>query len=194
MYKRQLYDIPIIGIIEPTAKYISKNKNIHKVGVVATAGTIRSNVWEKSILNYNNNLEILSNPCPLLAPMAEEGWIDNEIAKLTVHEYMKNLHDVDALVLGCTHYPLFVELFKNELRTDAEVINTGTVIANQLQNLLGENLFCLSLSRITFPSFILCCNSSLISSILASSYISLTSRYSSNLFLTKLPVFFISGA
>ena len=72
--------------------------------------------------------------------MAEEGWIDNEIAKLTVHEYMKNLHDVDALVLGCTHYPLFTELFKNELRTDAEVINTGTVIANQLQNLLGENL------------------------------------------------------
>ena len=91
-------------------------------------------------MNYNNNLEILSNPCPLLAPMAEEGWIDNEIAKLTVHEYMKNLHDVDALVLGCTHYPLFTELFKNELRTDAEVINTGTVIANQLQNLLGENL------------------------------------------------------
>ena len=72
--------------------------------------------------------------------MSEEGLIDNEIAKLTVHEYMKNLHDVDALVLGCTHYPLFVELFKNELRTDAEVINTGTVIANQLQNLLGENL------------------------------------------------------
>lgn len=137
---KELYDIPIIGIIEPTAKYISKNKNIHKVGVVATAGTIRSNVWKKSILNYNNNLEILSNPCPLLAPMAEEGWIDNEIAKLTVHEYMKNLHDVDALVLGCTHYPLFAELFKNELRTDAEVINTGTVIANQLQNLLGKNL------------------------------------------------------
>lgn len=137
---KRLYDIPIIGIIEPTTKYISKNKNIHKVGVVATAGTIRSNVWEKSILNYNNNLEILSNPCPLLAPMAEEGWIDNEIAKLTVHEYMKNLHDVDALVLGCTHYPLFAELFKNELRTDAEVINTGTVIANQLQNLLGKKL------------------------------------------------------
>lgn len=135
---KEIYNIPIIGIIEPTAKYISQNENIHKVGVVATAGTIRSNVWEQSILKYNNNLEILSNPCPLLAPMAEEGWINNDVAKLTVHEYMKNLHDVDALVLGCTHYPLFAELFKNELKESAEVINTGTIIANQLQNLLGE--------------------------------------------------------
>lgn len=137
---KNLYSIPIIGIIEPTAKYIASKENIKKVGIVATAGTIRSNGWGNSLLKYRKDLEILNHPCPLLAPMAEEGWTDNEIAKLAVHEYMKGLYDVDALVLGCTHYPLFTNCFRNELKDDSEIINTGTIIANQLEEIFGDNL------------------------------------------------------
>ena len=70
--------------------------------------------------------------------MAEEGWTDNEIAKLTVHEYMKDVHDVDSLILGCTHYPLFMELFKNEVRKDTEIINTGNVIADYLEKMFSS--------------------------------------------------------
>ena len=72
--------------------------------------------------------------------MAEEGWTDNDVAKLTVHEYMKGLHDVDALILGCTHYPLFADIFKAELKSNAEIINTGTIIANNLQLILGDSI------------------------------------------------------
>ena len=72
--------------------------------------------------------------------MAEEGWTDNDVAKLTVHEYMKGLHDVDALILGCTHYPLFADIFRAELKPNAEIINTGTIIANNLQLILGDSI------------------------------------------------------
>ena len=137
---KNLYSIPIIGIIEPTVEYISNQPNIKSVGLVATSGTIRSNGWAKALLKYRPDINIINKPCPLLAPMAEEGWTDNDIAKLTVHEYMKGLHDVDALILGCTHYPLFADIFKAELKPKAEIINTGTIIANNLQLILENAL------------------------------------------------------
>ncbi len=137
---KKLYNIPIIGIIEPTAKYIAKNSNIKNVGIVATHGTIRSNGWQNALLKYNPNLHIINRACPLLAPMAEEGWTDNRVAELAVAEYMKGLNNVDALVLGCTHYPLFTNIFKMNLKTSAEIINTGTIIANSLISTLGKNL------------------------------------------------------
>lgn len=137
---KNLYSIPIIGIIEPTVEYIANQSNIKSVGIVATSGTIRSNGWAKALLKYRPDLNIINRPCPLLAPMAEEGWTDNDIAKLTVHEYMKGLHDVDALILGCTHYPLFADIFKAELKPKAEIINTGTIIANNLQLILENAL------------------------------------------------------
>lgn len=142
---QNLYSIPIIGIIEPTVNYIVEKSNLNKIGIVATAGTIRSNSWSNALLQKKGSLTIINKPCPLLAPMAEEGWTDNEIAKLSVHEYMKGLKDVDALILGCTHYPLFADIFKSELNnSNAEIINTGSVIANQLHTLLGSDLLNLS--------------------------------------------------
>ena len=91
-----LYSIPIIGIIESTVEYIAKEHTLHKIGIVATAGTIRSNAWKTNLLKLRSDLEIINRPCPLLAPMAEEGWTNNEIAKLSVKEYMQGLYDVDA--------------------------------------------------------------------------------------------------
>ena len=144
---KNLYSIPIIGIIESTVQYISQNSNLHKIGIVATAGTIRSNAWASSLLKLRPDLEIINKPCPLLAPMAEEGWTNNEIAKLAVKEYMQGLYDVDALILGCTHYPLFTNIFRENLKPNAEIINTGTMIANDLENKLGKNLLCDSSSN-----------------------------------------------
>ena len=84
-----MYNIPIIGIIEPTVNYILKQKNIKNIGVIATAGTIRSNGWEKALKEKNSELNIINKACPLLAPMAEEGWTNNEVASLAVKEYLK---------------------------------------------------------------------------------------------------------
>ena len=72
--------------------------------------------------------------------MAEEGWTDNEIAKLTIKEYLKDFGKLDALVLGCTHFPLYEKIIKEYL-TNTEIINTGKIVAEELflKNGISEN-------------------------------------------------------
>ena len=71
--------------------------------------------------------------------MAEEGWTENEIAKLTIKEYIKDLKDIDALILGCTHYPLFKKIIEEELGKNIEIINTGEMVAKEVKNYIKSN-------------------------------------------------------
>ena len=129
---RKIYRIPIIGIIEPTVEYVKQEGTYNNIGVIATRGTIRSNTWEKSIKEKIDNIIVYNKECPLLAPMAEEGWTDNEIAKLTIKEYIKDFPKLDALILGCTHYPLFEKILKEQM-PETDIINTGKIIAKYLE-------------------------------------------------------------
>ena len=86
---KQIYNIPIIGIIEPTVEN-QMNEKVKKVGVIATRGTIRSKVWETTICKKNPSIAILSKETPLLAPTAEEGWLHSAVARSAIKEYMKD--------------------------------------------------------------------------------------------------------
>ena len=132
------FDIPIIGIIQPTVEAIyeeEKRKKEEKIGIMATKGTIRSNQWEYQLKQRMPFLEITNVACPLLAPMAEEGWTKNEIAKMTICEYLRPLQEkqVQKIILGCTHYPLFKNLIQQEVGNEVEVIHIGEKLANFLQ-------------------------------------------------------------
>ncbi len=133
------YKIPIIGIIKPTIELISEKK-FKKIGVIATEGTIRSNSWENNIKNIDNNILVYNKACPMLAPMAEEGWTNNQIAKLAVSEYLKELKEknIDSIILGCTHYPLFKECIQKELGNSVYLINTGEMTSNKLKEILQK--------------------------------------------------------
>lgn len=135
---KKIFNIPIIGIIEPTLKYI-KSKHIKDIGVIATTGTIRSGGWQNEIEKNIENAKVQNKACPMLAPMAEEGWVDNEIAKLAVHEYLKDMKDIEALILGCTHYPLFKNLIRKELGDGIEIINTGDMVAEEVKEYIKNN-------------------------------------------------------
>lgn len=134
---QKMFDIPIIGIIKPTVQYL-KQKQFSKIGVIATTGTIRSRGWEKAIKKDIDKCVIQNRACPLLAPMAEEGWINNKIAELTIHEYIKDFDNIETLILGCTHYPLFKDLIAKELPEGIEVINTGKMVSNAVQEYLKK--------------------------------------------------------
>ena len=134
------FEIPIIGIIEPTVQYVKENrkKDNEKIGIIATSGTIRSGAWEQKIRENVSGVDIINEEAPLLATMAEQGWTNNKVAKYTIKEYMKCFKNVDRLILGCTHYPLFEELIKKELKGKTEIINTGIQVAEYLKKYLQE--------------------------------------------------------
>lgn len=133
---RNLFNIPIIGVIEPTVKYIKQTKK-RNIGVIATVGTIRSKGWEKAIVNEIQNSNIESVACPLLAQMVEEGWYDNKIAELVVKEYLKEFNNIEALVLGCTHYPLLTKVIKKQIGENVEIINIGEHVAKETESILN---------------------------------------------------------
>lgn len=131
------FDIPIIGIIEPTVRYI-KERNIKEIGVIATEGTIRSGAWERELKKEINNIHVVNKACPMLATIAEEGRAMSEEGRRVIKEYMEPFKEnkINKIILGCTHYPIYEKLIKEELQYQVELINTGTSVANYLSNLL----------------------------------------------------------
>lgn len=102
--------IPIIGVVESaceTAARLTKNK---KVGVIATAATIKSGAFEKKLHELDPTLEITSRACPMFVPLVESGFIDenDEVPRLVAERYLADIkeHGCDTLILGCTHYPV----------------------------------------------------------------------------------------
>lgn len=133
------FDVPIIGIIEPTVNYI-KERKYKRIGVIATEGTIRSNAWELALKNNIHNIQVINKACPMLATIAEEGRAMGNEGKKAIKEYMKPFkqNKIDKIILGCTHYPIYEKLIKEELEYDVELINTGITVANYLKFYLNE--------------------------------------------------------
>ena len=135
---KDLYNIPIVGVITPTVNYI-KETGKKQIGVIATAGTIRSKGWENAIINAIDDANVQSIACPLLAPMVEEGWNDNKIAELAIREYLKPFNKIDAIILGCTHYPLLTNVIKKQIGKKVEIINIGEHVAKEAKAILKNN-------------------------------------------------------
>ena len=134
---KENYNVPITGVFKPTVLGI--NKQSTSIGVIATSRTIASKAWEIAIKEIDSNKKIITNGCPILASLAEVGWTDNEIARLTIKEYLKPFKssEISELILGCTHYPLFKNLIKQELE-NVKLIDIGEETAKYLKNYLVQ--------------------------------------------------------
>lgn len=137
---KEIFDIPIIGIIEPTVDYVEK-LNLEKIGVIATTGTIRSGAWEKNLKQKMPEIEVINKACPLLASIAEEGRTTSKESLNAIHEYMQIFkeNNVDTIILGCTHYPIYDEIIQKEFSNKVNLINTGVAVAEKLKKYLIEN-------------------------------------------------------
>ena len=134
--RRTYPDIPVIGVISPTARVIA-NKCNHddRIGIIATKVTIKSGAYEKKINEKHPGLNLFSKACPAFVPLIEEGIIDNEIMDLTIKYYLDDFvkeHHINRLVLGCTHYPLIEEEI-SKLYPDLHIISSSAEVSKAVE-------------------------------------------------------------
>jgi len=137
---QQEFDIPIVGVIEPGARAAVEATSSGKVGVIGTAGTIASSAYTKAIKRINPEIEVVSRACPLFVPLAEEGWVDNEVTRLTARIYLEELklQGVDTLVLGCTHYPILKQVIAEAMGDGVTLVDSAEQTALTVARILGE--------------------------------------------------------
>jgi glutamate racemase len=113
----QKFDIPVFGVIIPGVQAALSQTRNHRIGVIGTAATIRSQTYSRAILARDNAAKVFVGACPLLVPLVEEGWTNRKITNDILRTYLSPLlrRRIDTLVLGCTHYPLL----KNAIRAVA---------------------------------------------------------------------------
>ncbi len=132
--------VPVIGVIEPGARAAAAGTRGGPVGVIGTAGTIASNASAKAIRRVKPDARVEQRACPLFVPLVEEGWFDHPAAELIAREYLTPLHavGVDALVLGCTHYPLLKPLLERVMGPGVRLIDSGQETAAVVAATLEE--------------------------------------------------------
>lgn len=135
---RDKHTLPIIGVIEPGARKAVATTKTGKIGVIGTEGTIKSGAYEKAIKALAPYTEVVSKPCPLFVPLAEEGWTDNDVALAAAGRYLNDMKDVDTLVLGCTHYPLLKGVISEVMGDNVKLIDSGEETALEVRRVLIE--------------------------------------------------------
>ena len=136
---------PVLDVVEAgTSASLKIPGKSNRIGIIGTLATVGSGTYEKSIHRYAPGKKIYSKACPLLVPLAEEGWVDNDVADLVLEKYLTDFKNknMDALILGCTHYPLFKPNIERFLEgSGTEVIDSALSITEMTKNLLtSKNL------------------------------------------------------
>ena len=135
--------VPIINVIDPIIEAISKDNTIKKVGLIATKTTVESGVYQEKLQRRNPDIEIEVLATPLLAPMIEEGFSKDKISNTIIENYLSNpkFKDIDALILGCTHYVLVRDEINDFFEGKVKLFDSTDILAIKLQNILSiENL------------------------------------------------------
>jgi glutamate racemase len=111
--------VPVLNVIDPVAERVAADRSIHKVGIIATKGTIKSQVYEHKLRALRPDLEVVSLATALLASMIEAGFYNNSVSQAIINSYLAypDFSDIQAMILACTHYPLIrkeVDAFFNQ--------------------------------------------------------------------------------
>ena len=138
---REKTGIEVMGVIGPGARKavrITKDQNSPKIGVIATEATVSSNAYADSIREASSTTEILQSPCPLFVPLAEEGWTAEDETFSIAKKHLSKMisFNPDALVLGCTHYPILRDVIQQTVGESVKLIDSGEATAEEVEQLL----------------------------------------------------------
>jgi len=132
------FDVPVVGVIGPGVRAAVAATKSGRIGVIGTAGTIRSQAYQDGIHRLRPDAQVFSKPCPLFVPLAEEGWIDGEVTRLVAREYLADHHSIgiDTLVLGCTHYPLLKGVIGGVVGSAVTLVDSAVETAREVAEVL----------------------------------------------------------
>ena len=136
---RNKFPIPVIGVVEPGARAAVEKTQLKNVAVIGTETTINSKSYDSAIKAIDSTIEVTGYACPLFVPLIEEGWLDGEIVKLTAEKYLNSIKSdgVDALVLGCTHYPMIKHVISEIV--SIPLIDSAVETAKEVKRVLENN-------------------------------------------------------
>lgn len=133
---REKLSVPVLGVVEPGARVAAEVSTGGRIGVIGTQGTIASGAYQEAIRALRPDATVFAQACPLLVPLAEEGWTDpdDEVVAAVVRRYLAPVREakVDTLVLGCTHYPLLEAAIAREL-PKVRLVDSADAIAEEMR-------------------------------------------------------------
>ena len=146
---QHITSIPVYNVIDPIIDVVSQDCG-KKIGVIGTKATIKSNVYPQKINECCKKTKIVSLETPLLAPMIEEGFFNQEISIAIIKNYLENkcLENIDSLILACTHYPLIKEEIIKFYNNRIKVIDSAEIISEYIMkelknlNIMNTNKNC----------------------------------------------------
>lgn len=136
---RSMVDIPVVGVVEPGAKAALRVTRNNKIGVIGTRATIQSGAYLEAIQSRKPDAKVFSKACPLFVPLIEEGWVDHPVTLEVAKHYLEHLTvcEVDALILGCTHYPLLKGVLEQVVEPGVVLVDSAEETAREVEEVLG---------------------------------------------------------
>ncbi len=133
-------EMPVIGVLLPGARAAASATRTGRIAVIGTTATVMSGAYEKALHGIRSGLEIMSHPCPLFVSLAEEGWVDDEVARMIARRYLEPLKGfgADTLVLGCTHYPLLKGVISEVMGDGVVLVDSATETAAEVRDVLSS--------------------------------------------------------
>lgn len=134
-------DIPVIGVVKPGAKTAAETTKNNRIGIIATEGTIRSNIYTKYLKKIAPKVQVFTKACPLFVPLVEEQWLYDSVTIEVADRYLSELraYDIDTLVLGCTHYPLIRHTIQKVMGENVRLVNPAYETTKVLHQVLEEH-------------------------------------------------------
>jgi glutamate racemase len=136
---KQMFRVPVIGVLEPGVVATLSDPDCQRVGIIGTAGTIKSCAYQHALAMLRPDLQIIAEATPLLVPLIEEDWLEHPATEMIVRQYLEPLLDkgMDTLVLGCTHYPLLKPLLSRILQDQVRLVDSAETCAQNVKSMLS---------------------------------------------------------
>jgi glutamate racemase len=131
----------VLNVIDPIVSHIGRTYPAKTIGLIGTKQTVNSNVYRKKVDELDLSIELKSHATPLLAAMIEEGFFNDSISESVIHTYLSDpdLSNIEALILGCTHYPLIKKQIEAYYNGSVDVLDASQIVAQHVKDYLENN-------------------------------------------------------